>query len=208
MPRLLGGRWQREGGHGTGGWGHLPQGLGEERAARGSFGGGTVWPAGGLLDSLPCPQKVRDTGERREPSPAQKQPQQSEEAAGAQSSGNPWQGFMKCLLEVEEEEATHRRASKARALTTRKSPKTLSPVGSCAPSLPLTLPQTPTSSPATAPPWARPMAPGATPAPMAALVPATVPCPVLPVPTMDVGWRRQELLPQTSDRSLSYTRAR
>ncbi|XP_077883872.1 spermatogenesis-associated protein 21 [Ictidomys tridecemlineatus] len=58
------------------------------------------------------------------------------------------------------------------------------------------------------PALARPMAPGSSPAPMGALAPATGPCPVLPVPTMDLGWRRPELLPQSNDRSLSYTKAR
>ncbi|XP_048638676.1 spermatogenesis-associated protein 21 [Marmota marmota marmota] len=43
---------------------------------------------------------------------------------------------------------------------------------------------------------------------MGALAPAAGPCPVLPVPTMDLGWRRPELLPQSKDRSLSYTKAR
>uniref|UniRef100_A0A8C9Q3K0 EF-hand domain-containing protein n=1 Tax=Spermophilus dauricus TaxID=99837 RepID=A0A8C9Q3K0_SPEDA len=93
-------------------------------------------PAAGLPDSLPCPQEVRDIGEKRELYLVKKQLQEPEETAGAQSSGNVWQGFMKCLLEVEEEEATHRRTSKARgALTTRKPPKTLSPVCTSAPAL-------------------------------------------------------------------------
>nr|XP_027807690.1 spermatogenesis-associated protein 21 [Marmota flaviventris] len=162
-------------------------------------------PAPGPL----LPPEVRDIGEKRELYLAQKQLQEPEEAAGAQSSGNAWQGFMKRLLEVEEEEATHRRTSKARgALTTRKPPKTLSPVCTSAPGLPLPLLQTPASTPATAPPWARPMAPGSSPAPMGALAPAAGPCPVLPVPTMDLGWRRPELLPQSKDRSRSYTKAR
>uniref|UniRef100_UPI004038A2CB spermatogenesis-associated protein 21 n=1 Tax=Callospermophilus lateralis TaxID=76772 RepID=UPI004038A2CB len=189
----------------------LPSTPGPKTAKEGGEAVETQPAPGPLL-----PPEVRDIGEKRELYLAQKQLQEPEEAAGAQSSGNAWQGFMKCLLEVEEEEATHRRTSKARgALTTRKPPKTLSPVctsapggGSSAPGLPLTLLHTPASTPATAPPWARPMAPGSSPAPMGALAPATGPCPVLPVPTMDLGWKRPELLPQSNDRSLSYTKAR
>ncbi|MBZ3878215.1 Spermatogenesis-associated protein 21 [Sciurus carolinensis] len=158
-------------------------------------------------------QEVRDIDERREPSPVQKRLQEPELAA-AQIAGNPWQGFMKCLLEVEEEEVIHRRAARARALTPRKSPRTLTPVSSSAPAssstpgLPLTLLQAPASAPATVPLWARAMASGSTPVPMGALVPATVPSPVLPGPSLDLGWRRPELLSQSNDRSLSYTKAR
>lgn len=77
----------------------------------------------------------------------QKQPQDPGGATGAQDLGNPRPGFMKCLLEVEEEKATHWRVTKARALPSRKSPRTLAPVpvsapvGNSAPTLPLTLPQ-------------------------------------------------------------------
>lgn len=113
-----------------------------------------------------------------------------------ESPGNPQQGFMKCLLEAEEEEAAHQRAWKAWAPTAQKSPKTLTPGPTLVPishSAPLTLPQTPTSAPATAPLWARP------PVPVAALVPASVPGPVLQAPITDLGWRRIELLPQSQE---------
>lgn len=168
---------------------------------------GTVWPAGGLPDSLRlcCPQEVRDTGEMRELDCAQKPLPELPVAAGVQN-----QGFMKCLLEVEEEEATHRRAAKARALPSRKSPRILTPVptaallGSSAPSLP----QTPTSVPAMAPSWARPPAPGPVPAPVGAPVPASVPAAVLQAPAPDLGWRRTELLHQSSERNLSSAKAR
>lgn len=156
-----------------------------------------------------CPQEARDIGEGRE---MQKQPQDPAGATGAQDLGNPRPGFMKCLLEVEEEKATHWRVTKARALPSRKSPRTLapvpvsSPVGNSAPTLPLTLPQTPASAPAMAPCWARPPAPGPLPAPMGA--PASVRITVLPVPASDLGWRRTELLHHSGERSLNYPKAR
>ncbi|XP_025780912.1 spermatogenesis-associated protein 21 [Puma concolor] len=149
------------------------------------------------------PPEMRDTGERRDLDPVQKQPQAPMVAAGAQNLGNLRQGFMKCLLEVEEAEATHRRATaKARALPNRKSPRTLTPVPSSAPSLLLTLPQTPAPAPVMAPSWARWPAPGS--------IPAPVPGPVvaLPPPTLDAGWRRTELLHPSGDRSLSSSKAR
>ena len=106
------------------------------------------------------------------------------------------------VLEVEEVEATHRRATaKARALPNRKSPRTLTPVPSSAPSLLLTLPQTP--APAS---WARLPAPGSIPAPGGTPVPG--PVVALPPPTLDAGWRRTELLHPSGDRSLSSSKAR
>lgn len=176
---------------------------------------GTVWLAGGQ-NSLPpsCPQEERDTGERRELDCAPKQPQEPTATTGAQNLGNTCQGFMKCLLEVEEEEAMHRRATKVRALPNRKSPRTLTPVPTSAPvgtsvsSLPLTLPQTPASAPAMTPPWARPPAPGPIPAPVGAPVPASVPVAVLPVPAPDRGWRKTVLWHQSGERSLSHPKAR
>ncbi|XP_062961780.1 spermatogenesis-associated protein 21 [Cynocephalus volans] len=165
------------------------------------------------LPPPPPKKKEMDIGERRELGCAQKQPQELVMAAGAQNLRNPQQGFMKCLLEVEEEEATHRRASKARALPARKSPRTLTPVltsalaGNPAPSLPLTLPQAPISAPATAPSWARPTAPGPVPAPVGASVLASVSGPVLPAPVPGLGWRRTEILHQNNERSLGYTKA-
>ncbi|KAM5270272.1 spermatogenesis-associated protein 21 isoform 2-T2 [Hipposideros larvatus] len=152
---------------------------------------------------VPLPE-VRDTGERSELDNAQKQPQEPTVATGAPNLGTTRQGFMKCLLEVEEEEATHRRATKA--LPNRKSPKTLTPVptstpvGNSAPNQPPALPQTPVSAPAMAPSWARLPAPGP--------IPASVPVTVLPAPALDPGWRRTELLYQSGERSLSYAKAR
>nr|XP_019608632.1 PREDICTED: spermatogenesis-associated protein 21 [Rhinolophus sinicus] len=165
-----------------------------------------------ILGPVPLPE-VRDIGEMRELDNAQKQPQETTAATGAQNLGNTWQGFMKCLLEVEEEEeATQRRATKA--LPSRKSPKTLTPVptsapvGNSAPNLPLALPQTPASAPAMAPSWAKLPVPGPIPAPVGALVPASVPVTVLPAPAPDLGWRRTELLHQGGERSSSCARAR
>ncbi|XP_068393604.1 spermatogenesis-associated protein 21 [Eschrichtius robustus] len=163
------------------------------------------------LGPIPPPE-ARDIGERREMDHTQKQPQEPAGATGAQNLGSPRPGFMKCLLEVEEEEATRWRVTKARALPNRKSPRTLAPVlvsapvGNSAPILPLTLPQTPASAPAMAPCWARPPAPGPLPAPMGA--PASVPVTVLPVPASDLGWRRTELLHHSGERSLNYPKAR
>ncbi|XP_011361909.1 spermatogenesis-associated protein 21 [Pteropus vampyrus] len=166
--------------------------------------GGKAMETKPVLGPVP-PREVRDTGERRELDCAQKQLQELTVAAGGQN-----QGFMKCLLEVEEEEATHRRANKARALPSRKSPRVLIPVptaallGSSAPSLT----QTFTSVPAMAPSWARPSAPGPIPAPVGAPVPASVPATVLQAPAPDLGWRRTELLHQSSERNLSSAKAR
>ncbi|XP_043429794.1 spermatogenesis-associated protein 21 isoform X1 [Prionailurus bengalensis] len=171
-------------------------------------------PKGGVegVETQPTPGPVpppetRDTGERRDLDPVQKQPQAPTVAAGAPNLGNHRQGFMKCLLEVEEVEATHRRATaKARALPNRKSPRTLTPVPSSAPSLLLTLPQTPAPAPVMAPSWARLPAPGSIPAPGGTPVPG--PVVALPPPTLDAGWRRTELLHPSGDRSLSSSKAR
>ncbi|XP_032271012.1 spermatogenesis-associated protein 21 [Phoca vitulina] len=149
------------------------------------------------------PPEVRGIGERRDLDPVLKQPREPTVAAGAQ---NLRQGFMKCLLEVEEEEATHRRAAKARALPNRKSPRTLAPVPTSAPSLP----QNPASAPAMAPSWALLPAPGPVPAPtpVGSPVPASGPVTALPAPTLDVGWRRAELLHPSGERSLSSPKTR
>ena len=160
----------------------------------------------------PCPQEVKDLGERREPDHSLKLLQEPMVAVGAQNLGKPRPGFMKCLLEVEEEEATHRRATKARALPNRKSPRTLTPVpnsppaDSSAPSLPLTLPQTSASAPAVAPSRVQPPAPGPVPGPVP--VPMGVPITALPIPMSDLGWRRTELLHHSRERSLDYPKAR
>ncbi|XP_014639394.1 PREDICTED: spermatogenesis-associated protein 21 [Ceratotherium simum simum] len=154
------------------------------------------------------PPEVRNTGERSALDHVQKQPQEPTVATGVQHLGNLQQGFMKCLLDVEEEEAMHRRATKARALPNWKSPWTPTPVPNAAPSLPLTLPQTSASAPAMAPSWAQPPAAGPVPAPLGAPVLASVPVSVLPAPTPDVGWRRTEFLHQSGRRSLTYAKAR
>ncbi|XP_006766839.1 PREDICTED: spermatogenesis-associated protein 21 [Myotis davidii] len=160
------------------------------------------------------PPEVRDIGERREPGCAPKQPREPTATTGAQGLGSTGQGFMKCLLEVEEEEAMHRRAAKARALPNRKAPKTLTPVPTSAPvgnsasNLPLTLPQTPASAPAMAPSWVRSPAPGPIPAAVGAPVPASVPATVLPAPTLDLGWRKTVFVHHSSERSLAQVKAR
>ncbi|CAK6440659.1 unnamed protein product [Pipistrellus nathusii] len=160
------------------------------------------------------PPEVRDPGERRELGCAPKQPPEPTPTTGAQNLGSTGQGFMKCLLEVEEEEAMHRRATRARSLPNRKAPKTQNPVPASAPvgnsasNLPLTLPQTPASAPAMAPSWIRPPAPGPIPAPVGAPVPAAVPVTVLPAPSLDLGWRKTVFLQHSSERSLSHAKAR
>ncbi|XP_054412348.1 spermatogenesis-associated protein 21 isoform X4 [Pongo abelii] len=58
------------------------------------------------------------------------------------------------------------------------------------------------------PSWAQLPAPGPEPAPMGAPVPTSMPCPVLLGPALDLGWRRMELLHQSSERTLSYAKAR
>ncbi|XP_036900944.1 spermatogenesis-associated protein 21 [Sturnira hondurensis] len=150
------------------------------------------------------PPEVRDTGERKEQDCAQKQPQEPAVTTGVQNHGSSWQSFMKCLLEVEEEEATHRRATKARALPNRKSPRTLIPVSALASSLP----QTPASGSTASPSWARQPAPGPGPAPVGAPVPASIPGTVLPAPAPEVGWRKAALLHQSGERNLGHTKAR
>lgn len=134
----------------------------------------------------------------------QQQPQKPVVAAGTQNLRKFRQGFMKCLLEVEKVEASHRRALKARSLTAQKSPRTLTPVPTSSPSLP----QTPASAPASGPSWARLSAPGPEPAPVGAPVPTSTPCPVLLCPALDLGWRRMELSHHSSERTLSYAKAR
>ncbi|XP_013362834.1 PREDICTED: spermatogenesis-associated protein 21 isoform X2 [Chinchilla lanigera] len=142
--------------------------------------------------------EASDIEERRDPGHTQK-------AQESESPGNPGPGFMKCLLEAEEEEAAHRRAWKARVPTARKSPRTLKPGPTSVRisySAPLTLPQAPTSAPPTTPLWARPPAP----TPVAVLVLGPGPVPVLRAPFLDLGWRRMERLPQSHEWSPSCAR--
>nr|XP_011725230.1 spermatogenesis-associated protein 21 isoform X1 [Macaca nemestrina] len=166
-------------------------------------GGGEAVETQPAPGPLPPPE-VRDIGERREPDRVQQQPQKPVVAAGTQNLRKFRQGFMKCLLEVEKVEASHRRALKARSLTAQKSPRTLTPVPTSSPSLP----QTPASAPASGPSWARLSAPGPEPAPVGAPVPTSTPCPVLLCPALDLGWRRMELSHHSSERTLSYAKAR
>ncbi|XP_027241538.1 spermatogenesis-associated protein 21 [Cricetulus griseus] len=146
--------------------------------------------------------------EKKELGQGQKQ-RQALAAIGTQGPGNSRRGFMKCLLEVEEqEEATHRRTLKTRTLTTRRSPRTLTsvstpgPISSSVPTLPLTLLEMSTSAPSTVPVWVRPPAPGQAPASVGS------PSSVLSAPTQDLNWRWPEFLPQSSERSLNYAKTR
>ncbi|XP_004592489.2 spermatogenesis-associated protein 21 isoform X2 [Ochotona princeps] len=142
----------------------------------------------------PTPVSVRNTREQKGPVMA----------TGAQSLSPPRQGFMKCLLEVEEEEqAAHRRASKARALPGRKFPRSPTPGPISASSLPVSLtPQTPTSAPAPAPSWTWSLTPGSGSVSMGVAVAAVA------SPTLRAPWRRLELPQGSSERTLSYYRAR
>ncbi|XP_042636197.1 spermatogenesis-associated protein 21 [Orycteropus afer afer] len=177
-------------------------------------GGGEAVETQSAPEPVPPPE-VRDIRERRELDHMQKQPQESTVAIGPQNFGNPWQGFMKCLLEVEEEEeATHQRATRAQSLSPRKPLGTLTPVptsgpiGNSVPSLPLTLGQTLTSAPPVALSWVRPPTSGPGSAAMCVPVPSSVPSPVLLTPALNLAWRRAEFLQQSCDRSLSYAKTR
>ncbi|XP_021015842.1 spermatogenesis-associated protein 21 [Mus caroli] len=160
---------------------------------------------------LPPPPEERDI-EKKELGQGQKQRQQALSAAGTQGPANSRRGFMKCLLEVEEqEEATHRRTLKSRGLTARRSPRTVTtvtsvstsgPISSSVPTLPLTLHEPSTSAPATVPSWVRPPAPGQTPIPMGS------PGSVLPTSAQDQNWRWPEFLPQGNERTLTYAKIR
>ncbi|XP_031235178.1 spermatogenesis-associated protein 21 isoform X3 [Mastomys coucha] len=154
------------------------------------------------------PPEERDV-EKKELGQGQKQRQQALSAAGTQGPVNTRRGFMKCLLEVEEqEEATHRRTLKSRTLTARRSPKTVisvstsSPISSSVPTLPLTLHEPSVSAPATVPSWVRPPAPGQTAIPMGS------PGSVLPTSTQDQNWRWPEFLIQGNERSFNYAKIR
>ncbi|KAB0360889.1 hypothetical protein FD754_005045 [Muntiacus muntjak] len=147
------------------------------------------------------PPEVVDT-RARELEPTQKQPQEPTAAPGTQDPSSARPGFMRRLLEVEEEEAALRRAAKARALPGRRCPRALGPVPAPAPSLPPTLPAASAPAPASAPAWARPLAPVPVPAPAGTPGPAPGPAAVLPVPASDLAWRRTELLSHSGERSL------
>ncbi|GAB1289165.1 Spermatogenesis-associated protein 21 [Apodemus speciosus] len=156
----------------------------------------------------PPPPEERDV-EKKELIPGQKQRPHALAAAGTQGPANSRRGFMKCLLEVEEqEEATHRRTLKSRALTARRSPKTVtsvstsSPVSSSVSTLPLSLHEPSTPTPATVPSWVRPPAPGQAPIPMGS------PGSVLPTSAQDQNWRWPEFLPQGNERNLNYAKIR
>ncbi|XDC72402.1 hypothetical protein R6Z07F_003575 [Ovis aries] len=128
--------------------------------------------------------------------PTQKQPQGPVAATCTRDPGSARPGFMRRLLEVEEEEAALRRAAKARTLPGRRCPRALGPVPTPTPSLPPPLPVTQAPASASAPAWARPPAPVGTPGPTPG------PVAVLPVPTSDLAWRRTELLSHSGERSL------
>ncbi|KAM4872259.1 spermatogenesis-associated protein 21 isoform 2-T3 [Thomomys bottae] len=150
-------------------------------------------------ENQPAPElllpEARDAGKKK----ALGHVQESEVAAGTQSPGTLFQGFMKCLLEVEQEEATHRKASKARALAARRSARTPMPMpisvpmSNSAPASPLTLHQPSILASATIPSWTQ--LPVSAPTPMAATAPVSEPGPVLLAPTSELGWRWPDLVP-------------
>ncbi|XP_059736246.1 spermatogenesis-associated protein 21 isoform X2 [Bos taurus] len=147
------------------------------------------------------PPEAVDTGARGL-DPTQKQPQEPAAATGARDPGSARPGFMRRLLEVEEEEAALRRAAKARALPGRRCPRALGPVPAPAPSLPPPLPAAQAPASASARAWARPPVPAPVPAPAGTPGPAPGPAAVLPVPASDLAWRRTELLSHSRERSL------
>ncbi|XP_012860762.2 spermatogenesis-associated protein 21 [Echinops telfairi] len=167
---------------------------------------------GGEQELLPpTVPEVRDIKLQSQLENVQGQPQERMVAIGPQNFGTPWQGFMKCLLEVgEEEEAMHRRVSKVRGPIARKLPRNLTPmptsgsVSISTPSLPLTLAQTYTSTTPMALSRARPTAPGPVSVPMGTSGPTSVPSAALPVQEVHLPWRRADFLHQSYESSLSY----
>ncbi|XP_040084359.1 spermatogenesis-associated protein 21 [Oryx dammah] len=159
--------------------------------------GPSGWPEASCIACPSRSQEAVDTGARGL-DPTQKQPQGPVAAVCARDPGSARPGFMRRLLEVEEEEAALRRAAKARTLPGRRCPRALGPVPTPTPSLPPPLPatQAPASASVPAPAWARPPAPAGTPGP------APGPVAVLPVPASDLAWRRTELLSHSGERSL------
>ncbi|XP_044794173.1 spermatogenesis-associated protein 21 isoform X3 [Bubalus bubalis] len=151
------------------------------------------------------PPEAVDTGARGL-DPTQKQPQEPAAATSARDPGSARPGFMRRLLEVEEEEAALRRAAKARALPGRRCPRALGPVPAPAPSLPPPLPAAQAPAPASARAWARPPGPAPVPAPAGTPGPAPGPAAVLPVPASDLAWRRTELRSHSRERSLKARR--
>uniref|UniRef100_A0A8C6D5V6 Spermatosis associated 21 n=1 Tax=Moschus moschiferus TaxID=68415 RepID=A0A8C6D5V6_MOSMO len=166
----------------------------------GSPGPGGEGQAEGALvrvaaSSLRDRPEVVDTGVRGL-DPTQKQPQEPVVATDARDPSSARPGFMRRLLEVEEEESALRRAAKARALPGRRCLRALGLVPAPSPSLPPPLPATPV------PAWARAPASKPVPAPAGTPGPAPGPAAVLPVPASDLAWRRTELLSHNGERSL------
>ncbi|XP_042525653.1 spermatogenesis-associated protein 21 [Dipodomys spectabilis] len=144
-------------------------------------------------------QEMRDVGKKVALGHVQKSMQESGVTAGTPSPGTLFQGFMKCLLEVEEEEATHRKASKARALAARRSSRTPTTmplsvsISNSAPASPLTLNQPSILASATIPTWTQQSVP--TSAPMAATATGSEPGPVLLTPNPELAWRWPDPMP-------------
>nr|XP_012804000.2 spermatogenesis-associated protein 21 [Jaculus jaculus] len=149
--------------------------------------------------SLPLPEK--DTDKKKELDQAQKRLPEATAVAVVRSPRNTRPGFMKCLLEVEEQ-ATHHRALKARALMSWRAPRTMTSVHAPGPVSSSTTLQNSTSASAAIPLWARPLVPGSAPALVG------TPAPVLPTHNQDLGHRWPEFGSQISERSLCYAKAR
>ncbi|XP_069893951.1 spermatogenesis-associated protein 21 isoform X2 [Dipodomys merriami] len=157
---------------------------------------------GKAMEDQPAPEPLlpmRDVGKKVALGHVQKSMQESGVTAGTPSPGTLFQGFMKCLLEVEEEEATHRKASKARALAARRSSRTPTTmplsvsVSNSAPASPLTLNQPSILASATIPTWTQQSVP--TSAPMAATATGSEPGPVLLTPNPELAWRWPDPMP-------------
>uniref|UniRef100_A0A8C5LBG4 Spermatogenesis associated 21 n=1 Tax=Jaculus jaculus TaxID=51337 RepID=A0A8C5LBG4_JACJA len=160
-----------------------------------------IQPSSRLIpDAFPCPQE-KDTDKKKELDQAQKRLPEATAVAVVRSPRNTRPGFMKCLLEVEEQ-ATHHRALKARALMSWRAPRTMTSVHAPGPVSSSTTLQNSTSASAAIPLWARPLVPGSAPALVG------TPVPVLPTHNQDLGHRWPEFGSQISERSLCYAKAR
>lgn len=153
--------------------------------------------------SCPC-QEANVRADKKELAHTLKQSQAFLLTTAARQLSKPRQGFMKCLLEVEEEkEATHPKAVKTRVLLNKKSSRPCSRV--------------PTSGPSPSPPLPRTHAVATAMAvtaswvqmPAAVLVPSSAgPGSVLDMqnPIMNVSWKKTDFLLQSSEKNSNYTK--
>ncbi|XP_048206281.1 spermatogenesis-associated protein 21 [Perognathus longimembris pacificus] len=138
---------------------------------------------------------MRDLGKKKALGHVQKPLQESEVA-----EGTLFQGFMKCLLEVEAEEATHRKTSKARRSSRTLMPMSTSvPLSNSAPDSPPTLHQPSILASATIPSWTQLPVPASTSG--SATTSMSEPGPVLLTPNPELGWRWPDLVPHNNEKN-------